>query len=295
MSKKFLCWWSGGVASAVATGLIIMKEGVKNCEIVMCDTSLEHPDTYRFLSDFEKKFDVQIKKVKSKKFNEPEEVWLHYNGLNFAHGAPCSSELKREVRKMVQKEIMWDNQVFGFDFCAKEERRAKQLKKNYPDTNPIFPLIERKITRDGIFSILSDWGMKPPKTYSFFQNNNCIGEEDSPKGGCVQGGIGYWQKMKEIFPKKYEYMGKMEHLLSKRKGKPVTICKDQRKSSFGSRLFLLPCSEFPDTKTIDVIKGKKPIAPLECNGMCGLDEEGSQQAIDVFDEFTKQIKEMRLK
>ena len=35
--KKAICWWSGGITSAVACKLAIDMLGIDNCEIVMID------------------------------------------------------------------------------------------------------------------------------------------------------------------------------------------------------------------------------------------------------------------
>ncbi len=286
-SARVIGWWSGGVASAIACKLAL--EEYENVHLAFCDTGIEHPDTYRFMDDFERVLGVKIHKYKSDKFDEPEDVWRKYLGLNFAHGAPCSTMLKREVRTRIVQDIESDYaQIFGFDYCQKEMNRAKNMVKSYPEINPKFPLIEHKITRDGLFREVSKLGIEAPITYKSFLNNNCIGADDSPKGGCVQGGIGYWQKLKRIYPRKYEYMGKMEHELTelkilklKSKGEydeaefePVTLLRDQRKSkgTYHKRLFLLHNPEFPEYDTIDVIKGRQPVTPMECNGFCSLED-----------------------
>ena len=46
-----ICWWSGGITSAVACKLAIDEYGTGNCKVIMLDTRNEHDDTYRFLSD----------------------------------------------------------------------------------------------------------------------------------------------------------------------------------------------------------------------------------------------------
>jgi len=272
---KVIGWWSGGVASAVACKLAIEKYGDR-VELVFCDTTIEHPDTYRFMDDYEKVMGVKVKIIKSSRMKDPEEVWYKYKGLNFAHGAPCSMVMKKEPRIKYQDLKNDFAQVFGFDYAKKEIKRANNMLANNFDLNPIFPLIIHKFDRERIFAEIKHMGLMRPKTYDHFLNNNCMGADDSPIGGCVQGGIGYWQKIKEIFPKKYDYMANIEHDLSKAKGKPVTICKDQRKETRGDRLFLSPCDDFPDVKCIDVIKGRKPVTLFECSGFCstlGFDDE----------------------
>lgn len=263
---RIIGWWSGGVASAVACYLAFEHYG--EVDLVFCDTGIEHPDTHRFMHDYENKFGVKIKKIKNEKFNEPEDVWMKYNGLNFAHGSPCSTMLKKEPRLKYQDIKNDFGQIFGFDFDKKEMKRADNMLINNPDLNPIFPLIIEKYDREKIFNTVKSWGIKKPVIYNNFLNNNCIGSDDSPKGGCVQGGIGYWQKMKKIYPKKFDYMAKIEHELSIKNGKPITICKDQRKGKIGNRLFLKHCEHFPQIEDIFQINGKLPVTIFECNGFC---------------------------
>lgn len=269
---RVIGWWSGGVASAVACFLSLEKWG-SDVELVFCDTALEHPDTYRFMADYENKLGVKIKRIKSERFGEPEDVWHQVTGLNFAHGAPCSMYLKKYPRIKYQKLKTDFCQIFGFDYDGKEMRRATNMLTNNPDLNPVFPLIINKLNREKIFAKIKDIGIEPPSAYKHFLNNNCIGADDSPKGGCIQGGIGYWQKIQRLYPKKFDYMSEMEHKLSRKKGQPVTICKDQRKDTKGARLFLKVCSDFPDVESIAVIKGLEPITPFECNGFCSTDEQ----------------------
>lgn len=267
---RVIAWFSGGVASAVACALALKK--YKNVVVAFCDTGVESPDTYRFMKDFETKFGVEIIRLKSDRFNNPEEVWRKYGGMNFATGAPCSTMLKKEPRIKFQRLQTDFAQVFGFDYDNKEMKRARNMLINNPDLNPIFPLIVEKLDREAIFQTVRDWGITPPEAYKVFKNNNCIAAFDSPIGGCVQGGIGYWQLIKEKFPLKYETMANIEHEISKVKGKPVTICKDQRKGRNGNRLFLKHNPDYPEIETIDVIKGKQPVAMQECNGFCSTEE-----------------------
>jgi hypothetical protein len=264
---RVIGWWSGGVASAVACLLALERWG-EDVVLVFCDTSLEHPDTYRFMADYERVVGVKIQCIKSDRMSEPEEVWYRYKGLNFARGAPCSMVLKKEPRLKFQDLKNDFCQVFGFDYCKKEMKRATNMLVNNPDLNPVFPLIVEQYDRSAIFAKMDELKIRPPKSYRHFLNNNCIGADDSPKGGCIQGGIGYWQKIKQLYPKKYDYMANVEHELSSLKGEPVTICKDQRNGKNGNRLFLKPSSDFPDVESIDVIKGRIPMTPFECNGFC---------------------------
>lgn len=265
---RTIAWISGGVASAVAC--ILAANQFDNIHFAFCDTHIESPDTYRFIADLEKVLGAKIHFYESDEFYDPESVWDKFIGLNFANGAPCSTYLKREVRtKQVQKINTDYCQIFGFDNRKAEINRAVNMVSNYPEINPKFPLIEYAMGRPEIFKTLKQLNIKAPIAYKDFNNNNCLGAPDSPKGGCVQGGIGYWQKINEKYPLKYEFMANKEHELSSRKGKPITVCKDQRKSTNGNRLFLKFNPEFPNIGTIDEIKGRQPVGYFECNGFCG--------------------------
>ena len=273
-SGRVISWFSGGVASMVTCHLALEK--YENVFLAFCDTKIEHPECYRLIDDFENKTGVKIHRFSSDRFSEPEEVWRKYKGLGFANGAPCSNVLKAEVRiKQIQDLDNDYSQLFGFDFDKKECRRAINMVKNHAEFNPKFPLIENEMTRDDLFSYCKKIGISPPIVYKTFKNNNCIGADESPKGGCVQGGIGYWQLIKEKYPHKYDYMAEIEHELSSMKGKPVTICKNQSKDN-KELLYLKHNPEFPQIDTIDKIKGRRVIAPMDCYGFCGENDQNEE-------------------
>lgn len=141
---------------------------------------------------------------------------------------------------------------------------------NYAYTNPIFPLLLYGYSKKDCIAIANDLGVVIPRVYSFgFSNNNCF------KTGCVQGGIGYWQKMAREFPDKFDKMAEKEHELTDKKGKPVTMLKDQSndaKSSGNQLVFLKPHPDYPDIKDISKIKGREPQPLFECNGFCGIND-----------------------
>lgn len=61
----------------------------------------------------------------------------------------------------MEKELgSWDGQVWGFDYDPKEINRAIRLKQQYPDTKPLFPLIERQITKPDAMGMLWKAGIK---------------------------------------------------------------------------------------------------------------------------------------
>jgi len=282
--KDIIAWWSGGVTSAVTCKICIDTYGKERVRVIFIDTHNEHEDTYRFKKDCEKWYGIDIETISNigDKYEKIQDVWTKHKSLNVAHGAVCSSELKRNAREKWEKNNEFTYQAFGFD--VDETRRAKGMKLNHSRAKPIFPLLMHYYSKKDCINIIQDSGIEVPVMYKMgFLNNNCF------KTGCVQGGIGYWQKMKRDFPEKFEAMGKVEHDLTKLKGTPVTMLKDQSKG--GGLVFLKPHPDYPDVKDITMMKGREPKPLFECNGFCGVndleerkpEEQDINYQIDLFD------------
>lgn len=260
-----IAWWSGGITSAVACHIAIELFGSENMRVVFIDTKNEDEDTYRFKGDCETWYGLPIETISNEKYQNIEEVWYSFLSLNVAHGAICSTELKRCVRELFQKSNPYSYQVFGYEFEAKEMKRAISMKKNYPEAMPIFPLLMYGIDKKVSIEMALEYGIDPPRAYRFgLNNNNCL------KRGCVQGGIGYWQKMKTDFPEKFDRMAQVEHDLTNLKGQPVTMLKDQSKG--GGLVFLKPHPHYLDIKDISMMKGRPSKPLMECNGFCGTND-----------------------
>jgi 3'-phosphoadenosine 5'-phosphosulfate sulfotransferase (PAPS reductase)/FAD synthetase len=279
-NSDVICWWSGGVTSAVACKKAIDLYGLSNCRIIFIDTFNEHQDTYRFLKDCSQLYGKDIETITGigDEYESISEVWERYKSLNTANGAICSTTLKLNVRKKWQKENNYRHQVFGFEFETNELKRAKSLSLNYPEARAVYPLLMYGLTKVDCIKYLNERGVKIPYSYRIgLKNNNCLNT------GCVQGGIGYWQKLKEVMPDAYSKMANMEHKLTKLKGKPVTMLKDQSKESMKKAreldlgrkympLFLEKNSDYPYIDTI-FDKGLMDVKPLvDCNGFCGIDD-----------------------
>ena len=259
--NPIIAWFSAGADSAITCWLSILWFGKENVRVIFIDTKNEDEDSYRFKKDCEAWWGVEIETLTSEKWDNIEEVWDHYLSLNVATGATCSTELKRLVRQDFQMRNEYSYQAFGFD--AKEIDRAKNMRRNYPDSRPIFPLIYELVTKGDSIKMLQKNGIEPPNSYKMgYSNNNCL------QTGCVKGGIGYWQKYKIDFPDRFFKMAMREHRLSKMKGEPVTICKDQSKN--GGLVFLLPNPDYPQMKDLSMMKGRKPEPLMECNGFCSV-------------------------
>jgi 3'-phosphoadenosine 5'-phosphosulfate sulfotransferase (PAPS reductase)/FAD synthetase len=267
VKNKIIGWWSGGVTSAITCKLCIDIYGLENVSLIFIDTFNEDEDTYRFKKDCEKWYGKKIETItrigKGKKYEKIQDVWYKYKSLNVAGGAVCSSELKRQLRKEWEKENNYEAQAFGFDID--EIRRVKSMVGNYKKTaKPIFPLLMYGLNKKDCVQMVLDANIKLPKAYVLgFLNNNCLNT------GCVQGGIGYWQKMKRDIPSNFDAMAKVEHELTEMKGEPVTMLKDQSKD--GGLVFLKPHKDYPNIKDISMMKGREPQPLTDCNGLaCGV-------------------------
>ncbi len=277
--SKIICWWSGGITSAVACKVALDLYGAENCRVIMIDTKNEDDNTYRFKSDCEKWYGVNIEVITGigDDYKDIESVWFKHKSLNVANGAICSSKLKRAVREKWQEHNDFDFQVFGFEFDKKEFNRALSLSKNHPKAKSIYPLLMKGYTKDDCLRIVQDAGIEIPRMYSLgFRNNNCF------KTGCVQGGIGYWQKMKKEFPEKFNKMADIEHELTNIKGEPVTMLKDQSNETkknvletdikWKNLVFLKKHPKYPELKCLNDMKEREVKPLFECNGFCGVNE-----------------------
>lgn len=294
INKKIICWWSGGITSAVACKLALDLFGLDSCKIIMIDTKNEDEDTYRFKKDCEKWYSKSIEIITGigETYNSIQDVWIKHKSLNVATGAICSTQLKRKVREDWQKENEFDHQVFGFEFDKKEFNRANGLSINHPKTKAIYPLLMMGYDKDDCLRVVQEAGIEIPRMYQLgFRNNNCF------KTGCVQGGIGYWQKMQKDFPNKFDAMAEIEHKLTNLKGEPVTMLKDQSNESkklvdetgikWNQFLFLKKHPKYPNLKCIDDMK-QQDIQPLfECNGFCGTNDLNPRNKTD--DEINFQL------
>lgn len=199
-----IAWFSCGITSAVACKLALEK--YSNVELYYIEIKSAHPDNERFILDCEKWYGKKINRIKSNKFNDQFEVIEKIRYINGVAGASCTKELKKGPRFEIESKLNIENQIFGFEYSKNEKNRAKRFSEQYPYTNPLFPLIENKLSKNECAGILQKQGIKLPAMYLLgYNNNNCI--------GCVKGGKGYWNKIKIDFPKTFERMASLERKL----------------------------------------------------------------------------------
>ena len=196
-----ISWFSGGITSAVATK--IAQNLYEDVRPVFIETGGHHADMPRFLADCEKWFGTKIEIIQDKRHKDHIDLISKGTYVNGPKGAECSRTLKKRVRQGFTKGLSFDGQVFGFEFAKSEINRALRFKDQNPDTKPLYPLIEKRLNKEGCFAIIEKAGIDRPTMYKLgYANNNCV--------GCVKGGKGYWNKIRKDFPETFERMSKVE-------------------------------------------------------------------------------------
>ena len=242
--ERLLVWFSCGAASAVAAKHTIEKYGnTHEIEVIYCDTlKYEHPDNIRFLSDVTSWIGREIKIMKSKKYNDIMECFRVQRFIVGPHYAPCTDFMKKRVRLDISSPI--DKHFFGM--TLEEQNRINRYEKQNPQMWCEWILRDQGITKKDCYSILQSAGIAIPTMYRLgYKNNNCI--------GCVKGGTGYWNKIREDFPERFEEMAALEKEIG------AKICKVK-----GERIWLY------DLPT-DV--GKDKSEDVECGVLCMPNEQ----------------------
>ena len=197
-------WLSAGVSSSVAAHLI--KEKID--KFIYIDIEDQHPDSMRFIKDWEKVLGKEIEILKSP-YGSVENAVRACGQFGIVHTgfAPCTAWLKKRVRKEWEYEHRDYDITYVWGFDVEEKSRAERLVETMIEFDHIFPLIERNLTKTDAHGINANLGIKRPIMYDLgYNNNNCI--------GCVKGGMGYWNKIRIDFPEVFESRAKLERELN---------------------------------------------------------------------------------
>lgn len=197
-----IAWFSCGITSAVACKIALRD--YEDVQLYYIAGMLVHPDNERFISDCEKWYGQKINIVENGKYKNHFEVIKKIRYINGVAGAPCTKELKKNVRTRLEKELNPENQIFGFEFSKKEINRAVRFSEQYPNSNPLYPLIENRLNKNECAGVLQNAGIEIPMMYKLgYNNNNCI--------GCVKGGKYYWNQIRKDFPDIFNKMVEIEN------------------------------------------------------------------------------------
>jgi len=209
--SRIICWFSNGAASAYATYLAANKYGAENITAVCCHVEEEHYSNKNFRDQFELKTGIKVTVIKNEKYDGS--IYNVFNSAKFikgVKGAPCTSRLKKDLRKQYQKP--GDIQIFGY--TIEEQNRADRFIDANNEVEEDFILIDQEITKKDCIDWVEKTGLPVPIMYKLgYPNNNCI--------GCVKGGMGYWNAIRKDFPENFKRMAELERVIGH------SVCKDK--------------------------------------------------------------------
>lgn len=198
VNQRILCWFSCGAASAVATKETLDTFGTNNTVVpIYCNTlASEHPDNARFMRECERWFGRDIVKIGNRDFlnGKVDDVFAAKRYMAGIKGAVCTGALKKVPR--FQYQLPDDIHVFGL--TAEELKRRVDFEILNFELRLLWVLRDRGITKQDCYHRLTKAGIDLPAMYKLgYRNNNCI--------GCVKAtSPGYWSKVREDFPEKFE-------------------------------------------------------------------------------------------
>ena len=196
--RRVVVWFSAGAASAIALKLAKQKYGHR-VVAVYCDTGSEHPDNMRFLRDVENWCDIEIKILKNEKYQDHFDVIQKRKYVGGLMQAPCTLQLKKRPRQSFEN--LDDIQIFGY--TLEERQRAERFDNNNPELTTEWILIDKQVSKHDCLGLIWRAGIKIPAMYDLgYNHNNCV--------GCVKGGKGYWNKIRNDFPEAFERMSVLE-------------------------------------------------------------------------------------
>lgn len=202
MSKALkVCWLSAGVSSFIAGYLV--KDTVD--KFLYIDIDDQHPDSLRFIRDCEKLLGKEVEILKSDYGSVENVVLTSRCFVNRTTGffAPCTNWLKKRVRKEWEYAHRDYDITYVWGMDVEEKDRADRLIESNPNFTNEFPLIENELTKQDAHGICVMLGVKRPVMYDLgYNNNNCV--------GCIKGGMGYWNKIREDFPKVFKSRAQLE-------------------------------------------------------------------------------------
>lgn len=201
--SRYVCRFSCGAASAVATKLTLAAQAAESVEIFNAFIREEHADNRRFLADCERWFGRSITVLRNEKYDaSTHEVWKQRRYMKNRFGAPCSAELKRKVLAIVAR----PGDVIVMGYTAEEQDRFDNLREMFPAETFEAPLIVANLGKADCLAMIERAGIELPEMYRLgYHNANCI--------GCIKGGEGYWNKIRSDFPQQFIQISEIQEAI----------------------------------------------------------------------------------
>ena len=249
--------FSSGLSSALTATRVIERYGNTHTSLVFMDTLFEDEDNYRFMAEFEQKFNVEI--IRLVEGRTPYEVSRAQHVIPNQKLAPCTFRLKIEVfRAWLDKQEKPLTVNIGYDFS--EMHRCEPTRKNYESLgySVDFPLLWQPIEYRPYTQVAREnWGIEPPRMYVMgYTHANCGGR-------CVKQGQGDWLRTLSNFPERYAEIEMWEQEMRDHpKRKDYALLRSQTNGNTVPRTL---------TDLRKRYEGKRLDAPL----LCGLDEQSA--------------------
>ena len=193
-------------------------------EWIYIDIADQHPDSMRFIEDCENVIGKPIQILKSSEYRCVEDC-IRTAGFigNYRTGiAVCTNWMKKRVRKQWEYEHKDYDLTYVWGFDLKEKNRAERTIEGNPQAQHEFPLIDKGLSKEEVHGLFErTFDFKRRLMYDMgYPNNNCI--------GCVKGGMGYWNRIREDFPEVFESRAKLERevgysILKDGNGNPIYL------------------------------------------------------------------------
>ena len=203
--ERVVAWLSGGVSSFIAAWLA--REQLT--DIIFIDIDDQTRDTLRFAYEAAELLGKKLTVLRSPFYRSKNDVIRARRYINGPNGAPCTGELKRKVRKAWEWNcghsgpLHGDSLKYVWGFDARETNRIKMTVENNEHAQHLFPLAEKNICKEEAHAACRDLGLRRADMYEMgYPNANCV--------GCVKGGMGYWNKIREDFPNAFAEMAALE-------------------------------------------------------------------------------------
>ncbi len=189
--------FSTGLSSALTATRVLERYGKEDTRIIFMDTLFEDDDNYRFMSDWQTRFNVEV--IRLVDGRNPYEVSRAQHVIPNNKLAPCTFRLKIELfRAWLAGQAEPVTVHIGYDFS--EVHRCEPTRRNYENLgySVDFPLLWKPIEFRPYAQVSrDDWGVEPPRMYALgYTHANCGGR-------CVKQGQGDWLRTLANFPGRY--------------------------------------------------------------------------------------------
>lgn len=192
-----VAWLSGGVSSFVCAYV------GRPDRVIYIHVADQHPDTLRFIANCETALGMPVETIGDMDYRQSVDCVIERRRyVNGPSGAQCTTLLKKRVRQRWERLNCEGGLTYLWGYDVGERRRAERIARS-SEWPCEFPLIERGLTKADCHALCAGLGVRRPAMYDLgYPNNNCV--------GCVKGGMGYWNKIREDFPEVFASRARRE-------------------------------------------------------------------------------------